>query len=105
MPDDFEYFFPWSSTLEIMQEIRRCLTPGGFLLLRVNSIRDNHQGFQDREVEPDLLLTKGGLKRFFDRDAVERLIGPNWKVHGLEELKVDRYGASKFVWEAVLEKK
>ena len=99
------HFFPWSSTLEIMEEILRCLRSGGFLLLRVNSTRDMHRRAGEREVEPNLFLTKGGLKRFFDRDALECLIGCRWKVHGIEELEVDRYGASKFLWEAVLEKR
>ena len=97
------HFFPWSVTLQIMEEIRRCLRAGGFLLLRVNSARDLHQGaVGNREIEPNLFKMRGGMKRFFDRDAVERLTGPGWKIHSLEELTVDRYGASKILWEAVL---
>ena len=97
------HFFPWSVTLTIMEEIRRSLRPGGFLLLRVNSTRDLRQGPDERrEVEPNLFLINGRLKRFFDRDAVGRLTGTGWKMHGLEELKVDRYGSSKFLWEALL---
>jgi len=100
------HFFPWSVTLDIMEEIRRCLEPGGLLLLRVNSSRDRHLcgGTAPPEVEPNLFLMKGSLKRFFDRDAVQRLTGTRWKLHALEELRVERYGASKFLWEAVLEK-
>lgn len=99
------HFFTWSRTLEIMEDIRRCLKQGGFLLLRVNSTRDiHHGGVGHQEVEPNLFLVNGLLKRFFDREAVERLIGTSWKVHGLEELTVDRYNAPKVLWEAVLEK-
>ena len=97
------HFFPWSVTLEIMAEIRRCLGPGGFLLLRVNSTRDLRGGAAGhREVEPGLFLMKGQLKRFFDRDAMERLIAAGWRLHGLKEREVGRYGAPKFLWEAVL---
>ena len=99
------HFFPWSVTVKIMAEIRRCLGEGGFLLLRVNSIVDLHQGGVGfREVEPNLFMMQGGMKRFFDREALEDLIGPGWKIRSLEELTVDRYGATKVLWEAVLEK-
>jgi len=99
------HFFPCALTVGIMAEIRRCLSPGGVLLLRVNSSRDIHRADEVlHEVEPGLYLMKGQLKRFFDRDALARLLGAGWLVHGFEELKVDRYGATKFLWEAVLEK-
>ena len=100
------HFFPWSTTLEIMTELRRCLEPGGFLLLRVNSSRDRQLcgGAAPPEVEPNLFLMKGRLKRFFDREAVQCLIGTGWKPYALEELRVERYGAAKYLWEGVLEK-
>lgn len=99
------HFFRWSRTLEIMAEIRRCLEPGGFLLLRVNSIRDMHGGTAGhQELEPNLFLIKGAWKRFFDREALQSLIDTGWKRHTLEEQTVDRYGAPKVLWEALLEK-
>ena len=86
-------------------EIRRCLQPGGYLLGRVNSIRDIHHGaVGHEEVGPRLFRVNGELKRFFDRDDVERLIGPGWIRHGLEELTVDRYASPKVLWEFVVEK-
>ncbi len=99
------HYFPWPETVAIMAEIRRCLEPGGFLLVRVNSTGDIHHGADGHpEVEPGLHNVKGELKRFFDREAVERLVGNGWAVHGLEEMTVDRYVSPKVVWEAVLEK-
>jgi SAM-dependent methyltransferase len=99
------HYFRWSRTLNIMEEIRRCLEQGGFLLLRVNSTRDIHHGSVGHpEIEPNLFLVDGLLKRFFDREALERLIGVGWKVHGFEEMTVHRYEAPKILWEAVLEK-
>ena len=99
------HFFPWSVTLDIMAEIRRCLGEGGFLLLRVNSTRDLQGAAGQREVEPNLYLMRGRLKRFFDRDAVRLLVGAGWEIRSLAEREVDRYGAPKFLWEAVLEKR
>jgi SAM-dependent methyltransferase len=99
------HFFPWSMTVAMMAEIRRCLSPGGILLLRVNSSRDIHRCEPaPPEIEPGLFLMKGQLKRFFDRDALLRLLGAGWQIHECEELQVDRYGAAKYLWEVVLEK-
>lgn len=98
------HFFDWPGTMAAMAEIRRCLTPGGFLLMRVNSTHDINRVAGHEEIESNLFLVKWGLKRFFDQESMERLIGTGWRVHCLEELTVDRYGVPKVLWEAVLEK-
>jgi SAM-dependent methyltransferase len=99
------HFFDWPHTMAIMAEVRRCLKPGGFLLMRVNSTRDiHHEAVDHEEIEPNFFLVNGQLKRFFDREAVERMIGTDWKIHCLEEITVDRYGVPKVLWEAVLQK-
>jgi SAM-dependent methyltransferase len=36
------HYFPWRQTLEILDDIRRCLEPYGHLLARFNSTRDPH---------------------------------------------------------------
>jgi SAM-dependent methyltransferase len=99
------HYFPWPKTMSIMDEIRRCLKTGGFLLVRVNSTGDIHYGAAGHpEVESGLYRVDGELKRFFDREAMERLAGEDWQVRSLEELTVHRYDSPKVVWEAVLEK-
>jgi SAM-dependent methyltransferase len=98
------HYFSWLVTMKIMEEIKRCLKTGGFLLMRVNSTGDRHFGAVGHpEVEPDLYLVNGELKRFFDREAVERL-ATGWKVHTIEELTIHRYDSPKVVWEIVVEK-
>ena len=100
------HFFSWAKTVAIMDELRRCLKAGGFLLARLNSTTDMHHGaVGQQEVEPGLYRVDGKLKRFFDREAVERLIGKEWKVYSLEESTVYRYESPKVLWEVVLEKK
>lgn len=65
------HYFPWRQTEAIMAEIRRCLKPGGYLLLRVNSTGDMHYGAAGhRELEPGRYDVEGELKRFFNREAV-----------------------------------
>lgn len=100
------HYFPWTQTMGILSEIRRCLAPGGFLLSRVNSTGDIHYGAVGHpEIEPGLYRVDGELKRFFDQETMKRLIKiDKWKVHNLEELTVQRYDSPKVVWEAVLEK-
>jgi SAM-dependent methyltransferase len=99
------HYFTWPKTMAIMAEVHRCLRVGGFLMLRVNSTGDIHYGAAGNpEVERGLYNVGGELKRFFDREAVELLIGVEWKVHSLEELTVNRYDSPKVLWEAVLEK-
>lgn len=99
------HYFPCFQTVAIMAEIRRCLAPGGFLLARVNSTGDIHHGAAGHpEVEPGLYRVDGELKRFFDQEAVERLVDATWKIHSLEELTINRYDSPKVVWEVILEK-
>lgn len=98
------HFFDWPRTMAIMAEIRRCLMPRGVLLMRLNSTRDIHRDAIGQEMEPNFFGVDGQLKRFFDREAVGRMIDPGWKIHCLEELTVDRYGVPKVLWEVVLEK-
>jgi SAM-dependent methyltransferase len=100
------HFFPWDKTMAIMDEIRRCLKAGGFLLARLNSTTDMHHcAVGQQEIEPGLYCVDGRLKRFFDREAVERLAGMEWKVYFLEESTVCRYESPKVLWEVVLEKR
>jgi len=100
------HYFPWTTTVAILAEIRRCLAPGGFLLARVNSSGDIHHGAVGHpEVEPGLYRVDGELKRFFDREALDKLIGSEWHVHNREELTVYRYDSPKRLWEIVLQKR
>ena len=100
------HYFSWDLTLRIMTEIRRCVQPAGYLLIRVNSNRDIHHGAGDyRELEPNLLLVGGEMvKRFFDRDGVTRLIAGDWITLNIEEMTVNKYTSPKVLWEVVLQR-
>ena len=97
------HYFPWRKTQAIVDEVRRCLEPGGVLLSRFNSIHDtNHGAVGHREIEPGLYLVNGMPKRFFDEDALRTLFGPGWRINNLEEMTVDKYDDPKVLWEAVV---
>jgi len=98
------HFLPWAETEAALTEIRRCLEPGGFLLGRVNSRGDLHPERElPAEIEPGLFRLKGGLKRFFSREDLERLAA-DWQLLSLQELTVERYGSAKVLWEFLLQK-
>jgi SAM-dependent methyltransferase len=54
------HYFPWLKTLEILDDIRRCLEPHGYLLARFNSTRDpNYSAAEKQEIEDKLLSGRG----------------------------------------------
>ncbi len=94
------HYFPWSKTLQIVQDVRRCLQPGGYLLARFNSTRDPHYSAAEKqEIEENFYLVGGMPKRLFDRTSVDALFREGWEVIGADERVTLRYGGEKVVWE------
>ena len=99
------HYFTWDNTITIVDDIRRCVGPGGWLLARLNSIHDVNFGAQGNpKVESNLYMVKGHLKRFFDRESAERLFSNGWSVEELEERKTSRYLREKCLWEVLVKK-
>lgn len=99
------HYFPWDDTVAIVQEIRRCLAPGGLLLCRVNSTRDVHYGAVGHPViAPHFFDVAGRPKRFFDAEDVARLFADGWEQVSMREMTIFRYENPKKVWEVVLRK-
>ncbi|SDC47544.1 Methyltransferase domain-containing protein [Paenibacillus sp. UNCCL117] len=98
------HYFHWADTVRILQEIRRVLKPGGWLLCRVNSLRDTEYGAgQGLELEPGLYEQDGRLKRFFEREQLEALFG-RWHISLLEECPMPRYDRPKIAWTAAVQR-
>lgn len=99
------HYFSQAETQRIVAEIRGRLRPGGYLLVRVNSVRDVHHGAVGHtEIEPGCYLVDGALKHFFDADDLRALFADGWRLHHLEERTIHRYQNSKVVWEILVEK-
>jgi len=100
------HYFAWDETLALARRIHRVLRPGGVLLCRLNSVNDFHHGASGAppKGEDSFYLVDGMPKRFFDREAVERLFAGDWRMLHLEELTVERYQQPKVLWEALLER-
>ncbi|HEV2744896.1 MAG TPA: class I SAM-dependent methyltransferase [Rubrobacter sp.] len=99
------HYFPWSETVEVLEDVRRCLVPGGHLLARLNSTNDPHYAAARREeIEPNFYLVDGSPKRLFDRADVVALFRPDWKMVDAGERTTSRYGGEKTLWEIVARK-
>jgi SAM-dependent methyltransferase len=98
------HYFPWPKTVEILEDVRRCLVPGGHLLARLNSTNDpRYAAARKQEIGPHFYLVDGSPKRLFDRDDIVRL-SSDWKIEGAEERTTSRYGYGKVLWEIVARK-
>ncbi|SFL83833.1 Methyltransferase domain-containing protein [Paenibacillus sp. 1_12] len=93
------HYFSWEATLAITKELQRVLHPGGYLLCRVNSIKDVNFGAGiGQEIEPGYYEHEGHRKRFFDKDRLEQLFD-QWQITYIEEAVLHRYGKPKALWE------
>ena len=99
------HYFPWLKTLEILDDIHRCLEPHGYLLARFNSTQDPHYyAAEKQEIEDNFYLVGGMPKRLFDRKDVDALFENGWKIVEARERVTQRYGTEKTVWEVAARK-
>jgi SAM-dependent methyltransferase len=98
------HYFPWGTTVAVVEDVASRLVSGGLFAGRFNSTDDVHFGVGTGEPVPgeeNLLLVHGLTKRFFTRDCIRRLFGPPWETISVEEKTSDRYGRPKALWEVV----
>ncbi|HVE55119.1 MAG TPA: class I SAM-dependent methyltransferase [Ramlibacter sp.] len=101
------HYFDWATTVAAVQEIRRCLAPGGLFLCRVNSERDVlHGAGQGEEIEPGFYRQHAhyaDCKRFFGSGDLDRLFPPaHWRETSRREVTIHRYARPKVAWELAL---
>ena len=100
------HYFPWQKTVEILEDVRRCLVPGGLLLARLNSTNDAYYAAaRKQEIEENLYLVDGSPKRLFDRQSVDALFARGWDPTSVEERTLGCYGGEKTLWEIVVRKR
>lgn len=98
------HYFSWVETKKIVNEIKRVLKEKGFLLLRVNSIKDTNYGAgKGTIIEKNYYNIDGHLKRFFDKKQLEKLF-IDWEVKYSKEYEMNRYTNSKILWELAVQK-
>ncbi len=92
------HYFSWQKTLEILQEIHRCLALNGLLLARFNAVRGLVQRNVGKRLEENYFLVDGLPRRFFDEESLAELFA-SWTVLEVLERTTFRYGREKAVWE------
>lgn len=71
------HYFDIDTTMRLVKDILRVLKNGGYLLARVNSVRDTAHGFgKGALVQPNYFVSDGHYKRFFDRKSIEEIFRP-----------------------------
>ena len=89
------HYFKKRKTIEIIKEIKRVLKADGYLIGRVNSIKDiNYGANTGEEVEKHYYLTKDGYKRFFDEEDI-RYFFKDFNIKCCSEESMFRYAAEK----------
>ena len=95
------HYFNDDTTKNILNEIKRVLKSGGYLIARINTIDDvNFNAGNGKEIERHFYLTKDGYKRFFDYDDVKKYFGV-FEIENIEETVINRYGADKKCFEVL----
>ncbi|QDR81040.1 class I SAM-dependent methyltransferase [Sporomusa termitida] len=98
------HYFPWRKTREIVDDIKRVLIKDGFLLVRVNSVKDTKHGAgQGTVIEENFYCLDGNFKRFFDKEQLDRLFA-EWAVEQCSEYAMNRYNDNKILWELAVRK-
>jgi len=102
------HYFPLCQTIEIVQEIHQTLTPGGWLIARVNSTSDH--GFQTvkddsgARIEEDYYLYHDIPRRYFRETTLRKIFSAGWNIFNLEEKILPRYEKPKALWEIVVQR-
>lgn len=98
------HYFDQITTKDIMREIKRILTPNGYLIARVNSVDDiNHSAGQGEKLEENFFFVEGYNKRFFTtQDAIKffSIIGET----KVKEADMLRYTKPKKILEILVQK-
>lgn len=98
------HYFYWKDTVKIVNDIKRALIPGGYLLCRVNSTKDTNYGAgQGDRIEENYFDSGKIRKRFFSREQIEELF-TGWNFKYLSEYQMDRYQYPKILWEIAVQR-
>lgn len=99
------HYFSKRETITIIKDIYRIIENEGYLLCRVNSIKDRNYGVgKGCEIEENFYYENGNRKRFFNIKDIKEFFSI-FKIKHFEETKIEKYGPVKIAWELALQKK
>ena len=101
------HYFTSQDTIQVVREIARILTSGGWLTCRVNAVGDVNFGYGvGEEVEPSLFRQpEGHLKRFFNDDVLRRFLDPCFRLERITPRTILQRGVEKQTLECVAQKR
>lgn len=98
------HYFTFKETVKILEELKRVLVSGGYLIFRVNSINDvNHGAMQGIELEKHYYEVNGMKKRFFDKEDLIEFFS-SWIIIELKEELMTRYTKPKIIFKGLVRK-
>ena len=98
------HYFDTPTTFSVMNEIKRILTPNGYLFARVNSVYDTNYGAgQGEKIEENFYFVNGYNKRFFTLEDAEKFFSAIGKPT-ITESDMLRYSQPKKVIEVSVKK-
>ena len=99
------HYFDIDTTKRVVKEIVRVLKNGGYLLARVNSVRDTAHGSGDGTlVQPNYFLRDGHYKRFFDYESINDFFNP-FELVRINEGCTKSYRGEKHLYEIIARKR
>lgn len=97
------HYFTSDETDAIVAELHRVMNPGGMLLVRVNSTGEFYsEDGCEQEIEPNLYLSQGNMKRYFDEPMIVRFFSPRFDIIETSQYTTSKYHYQKHLWEIVL---
>ena len=99
------HYFTMDKTIEIFNEIYRVLEPGGLLIGRMNSDKNNYNNENCIEIEKNFYYDEKYKRhrRLFNKKQFE-LLSKKWEVVILNEDETVRMGNKKYTWEFIFRK-
>jgi SAM-dependent methyltransferase len=95
------HYFDLDTTMRVVGDIARVLKRNGFLLARVNSIKDTAYGFgKGRLVQSNFFVSDGHYKRFFDRESINQVFQP-FELRTVAEKSIETKRGAKHLYEIV----
>ncbi len=102
------HYFSNVQTIELIEDLRRILIKGGWLIARVNSTSD--QGYievereKSQRIQEDFYFYHGIPRRYFRESTIRQYFSSGWKIVYLDEKVVTRYEKPKALWEFCAQK-
>lgn len=98
------HYFDLEQTKRIIENIYRCLKPGGYFIYRVNNYKEFERNKDNmlKRIEDDYYITKNGKKkRYFSVESMARLLNDDFQILQNFDTELTFNGVRKFAVEGI----